>query len=452
MAITTIDILGCVITIGDENPNNPMVIDNPIVLNEVENIEIFETYKQLIGTASVVFPKGSVFKNTIIYNVTADNKPATSITTEMMQNGAVIEKRTGYQVINDKTFKVGQRINIKLGYNGNLKNMFDGYIVSYNSDSKTELQCENMAYKLKLEQCPSFETPVRGTTINDICEGKYNMLKGTGFSLHSETKKYKIEIGKVKTTDNFTIADVLNDWSKHHLYCYLKYDETTGSQMPSIAVGRVYSSDVSTNSFQTYSLKKPYEINFNYHVAANSLKVVKVDPKFLAVTGKGVGIDQKMYNVTVRLNPEYDPNDKSSKEFHTINATQISKKTHKLTGNITAEGAKTKTKVDLSTYTVVPYTSKKIGISSDDLVKETIEYFKTYNLNGISGDITIFGDYGLSTGVQVEIIDEMNPSKNGTYLVEEVTTTFGVNGYRQKLTLPYKIKGRVTYGDNNKDK
>lgn len=71
-------------------------------------------------------------------------------------------------------------------------------------------------------------------------------------------------------------------------------------------------------------------------------------------------------------------------------------------------------------------------------------YFKNYNLNGISGSVTIFGDYGLYPAAQVELQDFRNPSKNGVYLVEEVTTTFGVNGYRQKISIPYKTKGTKT--------
>ena len=75
------------------------------------------------------------------------------------------------------------------------------------------------------------------------------------------------------------------------------------------------------------------------------------------------------------MNPEYDPEMPGSKEFQTVNATQISKKTHKVTGNTTASGAKTRTKVDLSTYTIVPYMSPHVGINSDRLVEETTEYF-----------------------------------------------------------------------------
>ena len=79
--------------------------------------------------------------------------------------------------------------------------------------------------------------------------------------------------------------------------------------------------------------------------------------------------------------------------------------------------------------------SPHVGITSDQLVEETTEYFRNYNLNGITGSVTIFGDYGLQPAVQVELIDKRNPSKNGIYLVEEVTTTFGVGGYRQQLKM-----------------
>ena len=126
-------------------------------------------------------------------------------------------------------------------------------------------------------------------------------------------------------------------------------------------------------------------------MAHSNLKVVKSDPKFLAVTGKALGTDEKFFEVTVRMNPEYDPEMPGSKEFQTVNATQISKKTHKVTGNTTASGAKTRTKVDLSTYTIVPYMSPHVGINSDRLVEETTEYFRNYNLNGITGNVTVFG-------------------------------------------------------------
>lgn len=439
MAVNTLNVLCCRITIGDADPANPMAIQNPVVLTEVQEIEIVETYKKLIGTAKVIFPKGTVYQSTIIGNATLEGKDASRITTEVMEDGIIIEKKSTQAAVGKDTFKTGQRINIKLGYDGVLKNMFDGYVTAYNSDNLFELQCENMAYRLKLKQAPKFETPL-STKVNDVLGEKYDLLKDTGFEIHSETKRFDINIGKVKITDNFTVADVLSDWSKYKVYCFLKYDENSPDAMPRIAVGRPYSSSKAQPSFPGSDDTIPYKIYFNYHVAESNLKVLKVDPKFLAVTGKALGADEKFFEVTVRLNPDYDVNKAGSKEFQTINATQISRKTHKLTGNITAAGAGIKTKVDLSTYTVVPYMSPNMRIDSDKLVEETIEYFKSYNLNGITGALTLFGDFGLPSAVQVELIDDRNPTKNGVYIVEEVKTTFGTKGYRQVLKIPYKVK------------
>ncbi|MFQ6911342.1 MAG: hypothetical protein ACLUH6_05660 [Bacteroides faecis] len=439
MAVNTLNVLCCRITIGDADPANPMAIQNPVVLTEVQEIEIVETYKKLIGTAKVIFPKGTVYQSTIIGNATLEGKDASRITTEVMEDGIIIEKKSTQAAVGKDTFKTGQRINIKLGYDGVLKNMFDGYVTAYNSDNLFELQCENMAYRLKLKQAPKFETPL-STKVNDVLGEKYDLLKDTGFEIHTETKRFDINIGKVKITDNFTVADVLSDWSKYKVYCFLKYDENSPDAMPRIAVGRPYSSSKAQPSFPGSDDTIPYKIYFNYHVAESNLKVLKVDPKFLTVTGKALGADEKFFEVTVRLNPDYDVNKAGSKEFQTINATQISRKTHKLTGNTTAAGAGTKTKVDLSTYTVVPYMSPNMRIDSDKLVEETIEYFKSYNLNGITGALTLFGDFGLPSAVQIELIDDRNPTKNGVYIVEEVKTTFGTKGYRQVLKIPYKVK------------
>lgn len=121
------DILCCRITIGDADPSNPMRIQNGVEITEVQSLEINESYKKLIGTAKVIFPKGSVCRSTIIGNVTLEGKDVSRITTEVMQDGVIIEKRSAQRLVDETTFKVGQRINIKLGYNGVLKNMFDGY-------------------------------------------------------------------------------------------------------------------------------------------------------------------------------------------------------------------------------------------------------------------------------------------------------------------------------------
>ena len=37
------------------------------------------------------------------------------------------------------------------------------------------------------------------------------------------------------------------------------------------------------------------------------------------------------------------------------------------------------------------------------------------------------------------LLDKREPEKQGWYLIEEINTKFGVNGFRQTLKLPYCI-------------
>lgn len=99
MAVAPLDVLCCRITIGDPDAGNPMSILNPITLTEVQEVEIVETYKKLIGTATIRFPKGTIFRSTIIGTATLEGKDASRITTEVMQDGVVIEKT--FQLLGD---------------------------------------------------------------------------------------------------------------------------------------------------------------------------------------------------------------------------------------------------------------------------------------------------------------------------------------------------------------
>lgn len=133
MAISSLDVLCCRIIIGDADPDNLMAINTPITLTEVKEIEINESYKKLIGTAKVVFPKGILFSRALYLELPHRRQGCITVTTEVMQDGIIIEKRTSHNTIDASTFKIGQRISISLGYNGVLKKMFEGYITGYNS-------------------------------------------------------------------------------------------------------------------------------------------------------------------------------------------------------------------------------------------------------------------------------------------------------------------------------
>lgn len=465
----TVHVLACKILIWEPEDKTKIDADDPaddkcLVLRECQSIEIEESYKKLIGTASVKFPRGTIIKRTLTKN-DIDEDGTTTVYTERLADGTITEKRAGYSTAQPSDFKVGQRIRIYLGYYQEEgmkvfkdakerqhamdaaamahKPMFDGYITKCSVSTPIEIKCENLASNLKRKNCRKITTG-KDAKVNDFLKegGKYDLLKGTGLQLHPETAKCDINIGKVQLSEDLTIADLLTEWSKYKLYCFVR----TENGVPYIKVGRSYFSAKTAESIVNQDQSEHGSfIQFDYHVASDGLTLMNTDPRFLAVSAEGFKYEggrkgsskEVKFSVTIRLNPEWEgTHDTKHPKFQILNETTLSKKSLKLGA---VPKSQTKDKVDLSQYTVIPYTSNIIGITEDQLIKEAQAYFEGYNMNGIEGTITVFGDYNFESGMKVELLDKRQPEKNGWYLIEEVHTRFGVDGYRQTLKLPYCI-------------
>lgn len=458
-----------------KDPKKPMAEpESPLRITEVESIQIDDSYRKLIGTASVKFPRGTVIKKTITTLNEQENANKVSATVDDV--GVLITTRTDSKVASVADFKVGQRIRIYLGYTEDptiaaltkldaskksifndsdklkkykekLKIMFEGYITKCSIDTPIEIQCENLASGLKKITCPKV-TAKKNMTVNDFLadNGKYKLLKNSGLSLHPETKSCEINIGKVNLTSDLTVADVLTEWSKYKVFAFVKFNGDT----PYIAVGRSYFSNPGKDSVLNYSDNKSDipEILFDYHVANNGLTLMNTDKDFLAVEATGLDKDDKFYHITIRKNPDYNSSKKGSKKWQVMNETKLSKKAMKLGATPLT---KSKDRVDLSKYTVIPYMSRKIGITKEALLQEAIKYFESYNMNGIDGQLTLFGDLNLKTAQKVQLTDKRHPAKNGYYLVDEISTTFGTGGYRQTIKLPYCI-AKIKSEDKNDKK
>ena len=456
-------ILICLIEIWEEGTYNSK--EHPqksIMLTEVESVKIEDSYKNLFKTATVKFPKGTVIKKTL----TKLNVEKETLSVSVEDNGVVVATRTNSSKAQVSDFKVGQRIRIYLGYTDNPKiaamtkpnankqsifnnstllgqyrgamsNMFDGYIVKCSVDEPIEIRCEDFASKLKKIGCPNI-TPEKDLTVVDLFgkDSKYKMLEGSGLKLHPDMYNVEINIGKTPITDDTTVADVLIHWAdKARIYSYVKVD---GNGDPCLMVGRAFFSTKDKDSVMDLQ-ETPKEILFDYHVAANNLTLMNTDKNFFAVEATSLEMKdgkQKFYHITIRKNPEYDPNKAGSKPYQILNETKLSKKAMKAGATVMS---KSKDRIDLSTYTIVPYMSRKIDISHEDLQMEAIKYFEDYNMTGIEGTITVFGDLALKSTTRVKLVDNRHPAKNGYYLLGEVSTSFGVDGYRQTLKLPYCI-------------
>ena len=442
------------------------------MIAEAESIEIRESYRNVVSTAALTFPRGTIIKKTL----EADPiEYASAVTASVNSQGAIIENRTNSSVATVDNFEVGSRIRIRLGYTtdpvvynltkvstghpsiftsddkyneyiGYLTTMFEGYITRCSIDQPIMIECEDLAHLLKCVSCKKITTTNKSTVKQLLYSvkdgGVHGLLAKTGLKLHPDTEE--ITVGKCSITSDFTVYDVLNQWHKWKIYAYLAWDNDGN---PCIAVRNTYFSG-GKGSLVDNARTVNEAIDFQHHVADNNLEMQDTDKKSLAIHACSKDADEKkMTTLTLMSNPEWKEGDSEQERWRVHNETKISKramKKHHI--RMITEGS---SKINLSEYTVVEYMSRKIGLTHDQLLKEAIAFYNAYNMNGIEGSLVLFGDLKIRTTDIVELKDLRFPMKNGKYLVEEVRTTFGTRGFRQSIRLPYCLQRDSQKSENN---
>lgn len=376
--------------------------------------------------------------------------------------------KTEKALLSPNDVAVGNRIEIRLGYayseiefnkmnmadnDPNMNVAFTGFITAVSVDTPLELECTNMAHVLTAVSTPNIS--VKSTLfIKDFLDddGKYHLLKGTGISLSEASKNSTISVSGGSISNNLTIADVLTEWSKSGVLCIM---ETKSNGTAQLRVGLTYYAGKgggklpnNDKKYITYNggNNSVMLIQFDWDVAQDKLSLKRNDKKYLAVEAQGRTKDNQFFKFTIRKNPNSDDEGwmvDSDGQFQVINRRKVKdrKKMKYVDGTFSTkmiDGHLTDP-VKLDKYNVIHYLSTKIGITEEELIEEAKQYWANYNPNGISGSLVIFGDLFIKPTDIVGLVDVRQPEKNGYYYVESVNTTFGINGYRRELKIPFKI-------------
>lgn len=507
-------VLACQIKVWDSQ--GPEWYDNSgaKVFSEVESVEVFTSYKKLIGTATIRIPRGAVVsvsaeKNgynpeTDSGNISGegDEKTFRDSTNDgdTIAPGVNIDKKTkdGLKIIDpirpdvglievDKSveriidrndFAIGNRIEIRMGYlfepdEDTIKNtrhvngeevlwnsdgesveekqlqirsgkelpeldlVFSGFITGISPTSPLEVKCENMASLLKKKSSPESEARGDCTVADFLAEGgKYDLLKGTGIKLDEATEGVKdtINLGKVNLSSNCSVYDILDKWQNCGLLCVMSRD---GKRL---RVGRaLWSGAGNTQNKENIDYRKSRSMNiiqFDWDVAEDKLSIMERDRKFLAIDASGEFWDEskkKLSSIAVTVRKDDDGN------WDIVNEREPAKtrKQQKVSNGQNGR-SRVRSKVDLSTYTRLPYRMAGRKCTKEELIKEAKAYYNKANMRSISGTVTVFGDRLFDPTDIVCLVDTRCPEKNGYYMVESVTSTFGENGYRHELNLSYR--------------
>lgn len=367
---------------------------------------------------------------------------------------------------------IGNRIEIRLGYayseaefnkmnkedGTNMDLVFTGFITSVSVDTPLEIECTNMAHILTTISVPDISEK-DSVPVKDFLDagGKWDLLKDTGIELSDASKGSDISVKGGTISNNITVADVLNEWGKAGVLCIM---EIGSNGKAYLRVGLAYFAGKGgggvpngDKKYITYnggnnSLKI---IQFDWDVAQDKLSLMRNDKKYLAVEAQGTD-GKKFFKFTLIKSPDADDGgwiiDTGGTNNYEGQFRQVNKRENKSKKNLKyPDGTKSKkrtgghlaNKVDLSKYNVIPYFSTKIGVTEDELMEEAKQYWAAYVPNGITGTISIFGDVLVRPTEIIGLVDMRQPEKNGYYFVESVNTTFGLNGYRRELKMPYKI-------------
>lgn len=468
-------------------PNWFEVPEKCTIVTEVEEIEINETYKELINGAVIRLPKGAIISESITNKgvddeVKTGNKTdqdtekklsASSRQGELLVVADMINESDEHTLLIDNTksdtglapdaenkqrvatqndFQIGNRIQIRLAYIYQPKNgedviteklqkvrngemieelerglAFEGFITGCSISSPLEIECENMASILKKKSCK--KGVYKGSyTVNDFLKegGKFHLLDGTGLVLAEHTASMDISVSNFEITDNLSVADLLFSWKKGGLHSMVSRD---GKEI------KVGSFSVSDDKWQSDKSRIDYTdnksiqyIQSDWDVVDDNLEVNKVDKEFIVINAKGKDENNKDFRVMVGK--------VDGKFHHEKHDYKVRKKQKRKKGQ--SNKPEVISKFDTKKYTVIQYEPHGIR-TMDELIKAAEEYWDSYNPNGISGNLIIFGDLRIAPTQIVGIVNPWAPEKNGNYFVESVKTSFGVNGFRQTLKIPYKM-------------
>lgn len=431
----------------------------------VDNIENADIIKNVIKSTN---DGDLTTTDTLRYNG-SDKTSTTSMAAKYDDKGLIDFNRTAQEpaLLRPQDVAIGNRIEIRCGYaysekefkemnksdGDNLDLVFTGFITSISVDTPLELECTNMAHVLTTISTP-YISEKDTLTVKDFLDddGKYHLLKGTGISLAASSVKSDIIVKGGTITDNLTVADVLTEWSKSGVLCIME-NKSDGTSV--LKVGLTYYADKinralpnNNKKYITYNggIQSIPIIQFDWDVVQDKLSLTRNDKKYLAVEASGRTADHQFFKLTIRKEPNRDDEGwavDSEGQFDIINERKLKPRkklkfvegTHsdrRIEGHLS-------NKVDLRKYNVVHYFSTKIGITRKELIEEAKQFWAAYTPNGISGSLVIFGDLFVKPTDIVGLVDMRQPEKNGYYYVETVNTTFGLDGYRRELKMPFKI-------------
>ena len=411
----------------------------------LNNVKIESSFKTLTDTCEIIIPRieGWIIKgerNINNFSLYTPNALGENVSED-----------------NNLLFDKGNVVRVFLGYDYQDKLMFHGYVSGAATTSPFTVKLEDAMWLLKQKTVNAVYKPKDGQTQVALSDFIGDLLDGTGVKLSEYIDPTQMFFGKEVRFRQSTVARVMSDIKERGLSVFVENGK--------LIIGRT-AFDSTLTPFISSGSEADYDpplINIEWNVpkGGTNLRFSPLEKKTKMVT-----VQRFISNTrSIQLNVALDPNEAEDilvpVAINDSKNEDTSPNQEALTNWLIAKYGVT---VDTNGYSqktatmdpVKPLTRKFNSKTQDndfkELIEEMLEYGKSkfyqFYDTGLSGSVTIFGDYGLKTGQSIKLFDAHNSEINGEYLVSDIATEWGFGGYRQTLKLSITIKGANAYIDN----
>ena len=404
----------------------------------VKNVEIKSSYKSLTDTAIITMPQ----------KVYTDTK---GFDQSLFKNANGEEK-----TIHD-FFKLQNYIEIFLGYDGDYKPAFRGYITGVQSDITATISCEDAMYafkKVKAVKDADVQNP--GDTLNLVATNPTTNVENFNPKTFFEKriKELKLpftvnaldeELGNIMINRNQSLAQVFEMLKDKGIYTYFKTEETgpvlTITNNPQQHTANELAGFIDRNFIKSplagTLVKKLINKGLDLLSAQLNKATRSVSDRFLGqvrfkfryniIEDKLIVVNESTKNTRTRVEKYFkNSNTPIYIELGDPNGQLI--KTHVLHN-------------DSDDLPNDPAAFKK---ATTEVASELYQYAALRAMeskpSGFEGSILTFGEPFVRPTDKVILENAKDKEKNGTFQVEKVERSFGENGYRQRIYIGRRVE------------
>lgn len=406
--------------------------------NYIKNVNINSSYKSLTDTATIVMPQ----------KVYTDTK---GFDQSLFTNASGEEK-----TIHD-FFKIENYVEIFLGYDGDYKPAFRGYITGVQSDTNAVITCEDTMYAFKKVKAVkdnnvqdkkdnlNFVAINPATNVDNFNPKTFFEKRIKELKLPFKVNALDENIANIIVNRNHSLAQVFEMLKDKGIYTYFK-TEITGPVLTITNNPQQHTANELSGFIDRNFIKSP--------LAGSLVKKLINEGLNLLASQLNKAIQSISGGFSGRVNFRFRHNIIEDKlvvvnESSKNTRTRVEKYFKNSNSPIYVElgdpnGQLLKTHVLHSDNENLPNDPALFEKTTTEIASELYQYGALRAMqskpNGFEGYILTFGEPFVRPTDKVILENAKDKEKNGTFQVEKVERSYGENGYRQKIYLGRRVE------------